>query len=48
MNRDLKELCELAGIDEEIRITTYKVMEPYIDIVDSIRAREMTKMDFMD
>lgn len=24
MNRDLKELCKLAGIDEEIRITTYK------------------------
>ena len=23
-------------------------MKPYIDIVDSIRAREMTKMDFMD
>ena len=96
MNRDLKELCELAGIDEEIRITTYKgnqrideirkkyeligthtgrrtfivnalsrgiapnvvmkwtghsdykAMKPYIDIVDSIRAREMSKMDFMD
>ena len=24
MNRDVKELCKLAGIDEEIRITTYK------------------------
>lgn len=24
MNRDLKELCRLAGINEEIRITTYK------------------------
>ena len=24
MNRDLKMLCKLAGIDEEIRITTYK------------------------
>ena len=96
MNRDLKELCELAGIDEEIRITTYKgnqrideirkkyeligthtgrrtfivnalsrgiapnvvmkwtghsdykAMKPYIDIVDSIRAREMSKMDFMN
>ena len=24
MNRDIKELCKLAGIDEEIRITTYK------------------------
>lgn len=96
MNRDLKELCKLAGIDEEIRITTYKgnqrideikkkhelvgthtgrrtfivnalsrgiapnvvmkwtghsdykAMKPYIDIVDSIRAKEMTKMDFMD
>ena len=24
MNRDVKELCRLAGIDEEIRITTYK------------------------
>lgn len=24
MNRDIKELCRLAGIDEEIRMTTYK------------------------
>lgn len=24
MNRDLKELCQLAGINEEIRVTTYK------------------------
>ena len=24
MNRDVKELCKLVGIDEEIRITTYK------------------------
>ena len=24
MNRDVKELCKLSGIDEEIRITTYK------------------------
>jgi len=24
MNRNLKELCKLAGLDEEIRITTYK------------------------
>ena len=24
MNRDVKELCRLAGINEEIRITTYK------------------------
>jgi len=24
MNRDLKKLCQLAGIDEEIRVTTYK------------------------
>ena len=24
MNRDVKKLCKLAGIDEEIRITTYK------------------------
>ena len=24
MNRDVKELCRLAGISEEIRITTYK------------------------
>ena len=24
MNRDIKKLCELAGINEEIRITTYK------------------------
>ena len=26
----------------------YKAMKPYIDIVDSIRAKEMTKMDIMD
>lgn len=26
----------------------YKAMRPYIDIVDSIKAKEMTKMDFMD
>ena len=26
----------------------YKAMKPYIDIVDSIRAKEMTKMDLMD
>lgn len=93
MNRDLKELCKLAGIDEEIRITTYKgnlridevkkkyelvgthtgrrtfivnslslgiapsivmkwtghadykSMRPYIDIVDAIKASEMTKLD---
>ena len=24
MNRDIKELCKLAGINEEIRVTTYK------------------------
>ncbi len=24
MNRDLKELCKLSGIDQEERITTYK------------------------
>ena len=24
MNRNVKELCRMAGIDEEIRITTYK------------------------
>lgn len=93
MNRHLKELCKLAGIDEMIRITTYKgnqrkdeikekwelvgthtarrtfivnclslgippnvvmkwtghsdykSMKPYIDIVDSIKASEMTKLD---
>lgn len=93
MNRDVKVLCKLAGIDEEIRITTYKgnqrndeikkkyelvgthtgrktfivnclslgiapnivmkwtghsdykAMKPYIDIVDSIKAKEMTKLD---
>lgn len=96
MNIYLKELCELAGINEEVRITTYKgnvrtdtikpkykligthtgrrsfivnalsrgispnivmrwtghsdytAMKPYIDIVDSIKASEMSKMDFMD
>lgn len=93
MNRELKDLCKLAGIDEQIRITTYsgnqrkdeikhkwelvgthtgrrtfivnalslgiapnvvmkwtghsdyKAMKPYIDIVDSIKADAMTKMD---
>lgn len=93
MNRDLKELCRLAGINEQIRVTTYKgnqrideikekwelvgthtgrrtfivtalslgippnvvmkwtghsdykSMQPYIDIVDSIKASEMTKLD---
>jgi len=93
MNRDVKELCRLAGINEEIRVTTYKgnqrideikekwelvgthtgrrtfivnclslgiapnvvmkwtghadykSMKPYIDIVDTIKASEMTKLD---
>ena len=93
MNRELKDLCRLAGINEEVRITTYKgnqrrdevkekwqligthtgrrtfivnclslgippnvvmkwtghsdynAMKPYIDIVDSIKASEMTKLD---
>ena len=93
MNRDIKELCKLAGIDEQIRVTTYKgneridevhpkhelvgthtgrrtfivnalslgippnivmkwtghndykAMKPYIDIVDSIKASEMTKLN---
>ena len=93
MNRHLKDLCKLAGINEQIRITTYKgnqrkdeikekwelvgthtgrrtfivnclslgippnvvmkwtghsdykAMKPYIDIVDSIKASEMTKLD---
>ncbi|MBR6415297.1 MAG: phage integrase SAM-like domain-containing protein [Bacteroidales bacterium] len=93
MNRDVKELCRLAGIDEEIRTTTYKgnirkdeihpkwelvgthtgrrtfivttlslgippnvvmkwtghsdykSMKPYIDIVDSIKASSMTKLN---
>jgi len=93
MNRDLKQLCQLVGINEEIRITTYKgnkrtdeikekwelvgthtgrrtfivnclslgiapnvvmkwtghsdykSMKPYIDIVDTIKASEMTKLD---
>ena len=96
MNRDLKKLCKMAEINEEIRITTYKgherideiaekweligthtgrrtfiinalsrgippsvvmkwtghsdykSMKPYIDIVDEIKASEMTKMNFMD
>ena len=96
MNRDLKKLCKLAEINEEIRTTTYKgherideiaekweligthtgrrtfiihalsrgippsivmkwtghsdykSMKPYIDIVDEIKASEMTKMNFMD
>lgn len=93
MNRDIKELCRLAGIDEEIRVTTYKgnirkdeihpkwelvgthtgrrtfivnalslgippnvvmkwtghndykSMKPYIDIVDSIKAESMAKLN---
>ena len=96
MNRDLKKLCKLAGINEEIRVTTYKgnerideikekweligthtgrktfivnalsrgiapsivmkwtghsdykSMKPYIDIVDSIKSSEMSKMNFMN
>ncbi len=95
MNRELKELCRLAGINEQIRVTTYKgnqrndeikekweligthtgrrtfivnclslgiapnvvmkwtghsdykSMQPYIDIVDSIKASEMTKLDYL-
>ena len=93
MNRDIKDLCKLAGINEEIRITTYKgstrtdsvyqkwekvgthtgrrtfivnalslgispsivmkwtghsdykAMKPYIDIVDSAKAKSMTKFN---
>lgn len=93
MNRDIKELCRLAEIDEPIRVTTfkgnvrkdevlpkwqlvgthtgrktfivmalshgiapntvmkwtghadYKSMKPYIDIVDSVKAREMNKFN---
>ena len=93
MNRELKELCKLAGINEKIRITTYKgnerkdeikekwelvgthtgrrtfivnclslgiapnvvmkwtghssysAMQPYIDIVDAVKADAMTKLD---
>lgn len=93
MNRDLKELCRLAHINELIRVTTYrgnqrrdelvekwqlvgthtgrrtfivnclslgiapnvvmkwtghadyKAMKPYIDIVDSIKVREMEKLN---
>ncbi len=93
MNRDLKVLCKLAGIDEEVRITTYKgnlrqdtikkkweligthtarrtfivtalsqgippnvvmkwtghsdykSMKPYIDIVDSVKAKAMSKFN---
>lgn len=96
MNRELKQLCRMAGMDEPIRITTYKgsvrldevhpkwalvgshtgrktfivqalsrgippnivmkwtghsdykAMKPYIDIVDSIKASEMSKMNFLD
>lgn len=92
-NRDLKELCRLAGVNEEIHITTfkgnvrkdeyypkwqkvgthtgrrtfivnalslgiapnivmkwtghsdYKSMKPYIEIVDSVKASEMTKFE---
>ena len=93
MNTYLKELCKMAGFDEEIRLTTYKSneridtikkkyelitthvgrksficnclalgipvnvvmkwtghkdyksMKPYIDVADSIKAREMKKFD---
>ena len=96
MNRDLKKLCKLTKINEEIRITTYrgnerideikpmwepicthtgrktlivnalsrgippsvvmkwtghsdyKSMKPHTDIVDEIKASEMSKMNFMD
>ena len=93
MNDYLKELCQLAGFDEPIRVTTYhgaerqdvvvpkyeligthqgrksficnalaagipvnvvmkwtghsdySAMKPYIDVADSIKAREMNKMN---
>ena len=93
MNRDIRLLCQLAGIDEEIRVTTYKgnvrkdeihpkweligthtgrrtfivttlslgippnvvmkwtghndykSMKPYIDIVDTIKAESMAKLN---
>lgn len=96
MNRELKDLCRLAGIDSEERVTVYRgteridqikkkyelvgthtgrrtfivnalsrgiapsvvmkwtghssyaTMKPYIDIVDAIKAQEMSKMNFMD
>ena len=32
MNRALKELCRLAGIDEEIRVTTYKGNERHDEV----------------
>lgn len=32
MNRDLKKLCQLAGIDEDIRITTYKGNERHDEV----------------
>ena len=96
MNFYLKELCKMTGIDEPIRLTSYKgnqridevkpkykligthtgrrtfivhalsrgippsvvmkwtghsdykSMQPYIDIVDSIKAAEMEKMNFLD
>lgn len=96
MNRDIKVLCRIAGIDQDERITTYRgnerideikkkyelvgthtgrrtfivnalsrgiapsvvmkwtghasynSMKPYIDIVDTIKASEMSKMNFMD
>ena len=51
MNRNIKELCNLAGIDEEIRVTTYKGNErkdeihPKWELVGSIKASEMTKLN---
>ena len=54
MNRDIKVLCRIAGIDQEERITTYRGNERIDEIkkkyelVGTIKASEMSKMNFMD
>ena len=54
MNRDIKVLCRIAGIDQEERITTYRGNERIDEIkkkyelADTIKASEMSKMNFMD
>ncbi len=45
MNDYLKELAELAGIDEPVRKTDYKAMKPYIDITDTVKATAMDKFN---
>ncbi|MBQ9654005.1 MAG: hypothetical protein IJV32_07280 [Bacteroidales bacterium] len=50
-NRSLKELCQLAEINDSVRITTYKGNVRHDDVyskwelADSIKAQSMTKFN---